>query len=163
MARSIRILGVDPGLRRTGWAVIEASGSRLRSLGCGVIAPAPSAPLAERLAALADGLCVATDLSPQHAAIETAFVRTDPKAALLLGHARGAAMAALGRIGLSVVEFAPTVIKKAVTGSGRAEKAQVAFMAARLAPGATAPQSDAADALAVAICAALRRTDQAAA
>lgn len=163
MTRSIRILGVDPGLRRTGWAVLEVSGSRLRALGAGVVAPTPSHPLATRLAALASGLQVAFDWSPKQAAIETAFVRTDPKAALMLGHARGVAMAALATAGLPVVEFAPTLIKKAVTGSGRADKSQVAFMAARLAPGVALEQNDATDALAVAICAALRAPDQAAA
>jgi crossover junction endodeoxyribonuclease RuvC len=155
MTQTIRILGIDPGLRATGWGVIERSGARLSHVSHGVIRIDPDLPLAERLAGIfsaVSGLVIAH--GPQHAGVEETLVNAGPRSALKLGQARGAAMAALAREGVSVSEHAPRRIKLAVVGTGGADKAQVAFMVQRLLPRAGAMGSDAADALACAICAA---------
>ena len=136
---AIRILGVDPGLRTTGWGVIEAAGSRLSFIGCGLV---------ER-----EG--------PDEAAIEETFVNRDPQSALKLGQARGAALASLALTGLPVAEYAANLIKKTVVGVGHAEKRQVAMMVRMLLPASTARTPDAADALAVAICHAQHRAARA--
>ncbi|MFZ4602949.1 MAG: crossover junction endodeoxyribonuclease RuvC [Caulobacterales bacterium] len=153
MGGATKILGIDPGLQRCGWGVLVADGPRLSYLAHGVIKPRTDQSLAERLAALAAGIeAVVADLAPDEAAVEETFVNSNARAALTLGQARGAAMAAAARTGLPVAEYAPSVIKKAVVGSGAADKSQIAFMVKRLLPAAGDVTADAADALAVAIC-----------
>jgi len=152
MANTIRILGLDPGLRRTGWGVIELAGSRLRFVGCGVIAPKETQPFAERLLYLFEEITlVIAEHAPHEAAVEETFMTANGQSTLRLGHARAAAMIAPARAGLPVAEYAAKVVKKAVVGTGGADKDQVAFMIARLLPTAGSPTADAADALAVAI------------
>ncbi len=159
---AIRILGVDPGLSVTGWGVIEAEGSRLAFRACGAIATTTDMPLSRRLAFIHREL---SDLIAAHApdegAIEETFVNRDPRSALKLGQARGAALAALALAGLNVAEYAANLIKKTVVGVGHAEKQQVAMMVKMLLPTAGAPRADAADALAVAICHAQHRNARA--
>ena len=148
----MRILGIDPGLRRCGWGVIDHLAGRTGYRACGVIAPPPEAPLAERLSRLHAGLVeVMAEHAPDEAAIEDTFVNANPASALKLGHARAAAMLAPALAGLAVAEYAPRLVKQAVTGKGGAEKDQVATMVRMLLPGCRAT-ADAADALAVAIC-----------
>lgn len=152
----MRIIGVDPGLRRTGWGVIAVEGPRLSHVANGVCAGGEGA-MGERLARLHEGLSAALALHrPDAAALERTFVNADPAGALMLGQARGVALLALAQAGLAVEEYAPTMVKKAVVGAGRADKAQVARMVAMLLPGARAEAHDAWDALAVAICRAHR-------
>jgi crossover junction endodeoxyribonuclease RuvC len=152
MANAIRILGLDPGLRRMGWGVICAEGSRLSWVAHGVIAPNDKAPFSERLLTLFEGVVAIIEAySPDEAAIEETFVNTNAQSTLKLGHARAAAMIAPARAGLLVAEYAAREVKKSVVGTGGADKDQVAFMIARLLPAAGSPTADAADALAVAI------------
>ena len=152
MMNEIRILGLDPGLRRTGWGVICVSGSRLTHVAHGVIAPKDTLAFAERLLILFDGISEVIALhAPDEAAVEETFMTANGQSTLRLGHARAAAMIAPARAGLPVAEYAATVVKKAVVGTGAADKDQVAFMIARLLPTAGSPTKDAADALAVAI------------
>ncbi len=159
---AIRILGVDPGLRNTGWGLIESAGSRLRYLGCGSIRTNAQTSLAERLAAIHRGLVDLIDRnSPHEAAVEETFVNRDPQSALKLGQARGAAIAALAMKDLPVSEYAANLIKKTVVGAGHAEKNQVAMMVRMLLPASVATTPDAADALAVAICHAQHRAARA--
>ena len=140
-------------MRRTGWGVVAIDGARLAHLAHGVVAAPESAPLAERLLAIHVGVVeVIARWSPDEAAIEETFVTANGASTLKLGHARAAAMLAPAAAGLTVAEYAATVVKKALVGTGGADKAQVAFMVARLLPAAGAPVADAADALAVAIC-----------
>ena len=152
-----RILGLDPGLRRTGWGVVAAEGSRLRWIAHGVISPPEAAPLSERLLFLLEAVGqVCIDYTCDEAAIEEVFVNMNPVSTLKLGHARAAVMLAPARHGLSVAEYSPNLIKKAVVGAGHADKTQIAFMVKRLLPqscqGAAGDvKADAADALAVAI------------
>lgn len=149
---TIRILGLDPGLRRTGWGVIACEGSRLRWIAHGVAAPSDTAPFAERLLHLLDSLtAVCADHDCHEAAVEEVFVNMNPASTLKLGHARAAVMLAPARRGLPVAEYAPNLIKKAVVGAGHADKSQIAFMVRRLLPAAGEVTADAADALAVAI------------
>lgn len=149
---TIRILGLDPGLRRTGWGVIASEGSRLRWIAHGVVAPSDKAPFAERLLHLMEALSVVcADHGCDEAAVEEVFVNMNPSSTLKLGHARAAVMLAPARCGLSVAEYAPNLIKKAVVGAGHADKSQIAFMVKRLLPAAGDVTADAADALAVAI------------
>jgi crossover junction endodeoxyribonuclease RuvC len=152
MANTIRILGLDPGLRRTGWGVVDVGGSRLRFVACGVIAPKETWPFSQRLLHLFEEISAVIDLhGPHEAAVEETFMTANGQSTLRLGHARAAAMIAPARAGLPVAEYAAKVVKKAVVGTGGADKDQVAFMIARLLPTAGAPTADAADALAVAI------------
>ena len=154
----IRILGVDPGLRLTGWGLIEACGSRLSFLACGSIGTEPQDALAGRLAAIHSALAsLVQRAAPHEAAVEETFVNRDPQSTLKLGQARGAALAALALSGLPVAEYAANLIKKTVVGVGHAEKRQVAMMVKRLLPASNALSPDAADALAVAICHAQHR------
>ena len=149
---AIRILGLDPGLRRTGWGVIVVEGSRLTHIAHGVIAPDHKAALSDRLLHLFEAVSeVIRAHAPHEAAIEETFMTANGQSTLKLGHARAAAMIAPARAGLSVAEYAAKVVKKAVVGTGGADKDQVAFMIARLLPTAGSPTADAADALAVAI------------
>jgi crossover junction endodeoxyribonuclease RuvC len=152
MTNAIRILGLDPGLRRTGWGVVGVEGARLTHVAHGVIAPPDTAPLAERLLVILQGVAeVVARWSPDEAAVEETFVTANGSSTLKLGHARAAAMLAPAAAGLPVAEYAAKVVKKALVGTGGADKAQIAFMVARLLPTAGAPVADAADALAVAI------------
>ncbi len=152
----MRIIGVDPGLRRTGWGVIEAAGGRLRHVANGVC-ESGAGEMGLRLVRLHKALAAAIAAhAPEAAAIERTFVNADPAGALLLGQARGVAMLALAQAGLAPEEYAPNAVKKALVGAGRADKRQVALMVARLLPGARAEAHDAWDALAVAICRAHR-------
>lgn len=155
----LRILGLDPGLRRTGWGVIRVEGNRLSHLGHGVVVPDEKAPFSERLLALFEGIsAVVADWSPDEAAIEETFMNNNAASALKLGHARAAAMLAPARAGLPVAEYAARLVKKSVVGTGAADKDQVAFMIARILPGAGSAAADAADALAVAVAHAHART-----
>ena len=149
---SVRILGLDPGLRRTGWGVVAIEGARLTHIAHGVIAPDPALPFAERLLVLFEAIARVIDAhAPQEAAVEETFMNTHAQSALKLGHARACCLLAPARAGLPVAEYAATVVKKAVVGTGAADKSQVGFMIARLLPTAGATTADAADALAVAI------------
>lgn len=153
MTDAIRILGIDPGLRHTGWGVIEQSGSRLSHVAHGVIKINPELSLAARLGGIHREISdLAKSYWPDFAGIEETLVNANPRSALKLGQARGAAMAALHGFGLNVLEFSPRTIKLAVVGTGGADKTQVAFMVARLLPKAGKMSSDASDALACAIC-----------
>ena len=148
----IRILGIDPGLRRTGWGVIESDGNRLIYVACGSVEPPDALPLAERLLAIHAGLMqVLRDYAPAEAAVEQTFVNKDGVATLKLGQARGVAMLAPAMVGLPVAEYAPNQVKKTVVGAGHADKAQVQMMLKILLPKAELTSADAADALAVAI------------
>ena len=152
----LRILGLDPGLRRTGWGVVEAQGSRLRLVACGTVIVPEALGLAERLTRLLAALAqVVADHAPHEAAVEEVFVNMNGQSTLKLGHARACALLAPAQAGLPVAEYATTLVKKAVVGVGRAEKDQVGFMVRRLLPGLAAldgdPGPDACDALAVAI------------
>jgi crossover junction endodeoxyribonuclease RuvC len=152
MMNAIRILGLDPGLRRTGWGVIVLDGARLSHVAHGVIAPAETLPFSERLLCLFEGIAqVVAAHGPHEAAIEETFMTANGSSTLKLGHARAAAMLAPARAGLEVAEYAAKVVKKAVVGTGGADKSQVAFMVRRLLPTAGDATADAADALAVAI------------
>ena len=152
----LRILGLDPGLRRTGWGVVACEGARLRLVACGTVAVPDTLTLADRLHRLLTALdAVVAEHAPHEAAVEEVFVNANGQSTLKLGHARACALLAPARAGLPVAEYATTLVKKAVVGVGRAEKAQVGFMVRRLLPGVAAleadPGEDACDALAVAI------------
>ncbi len=152
MTNVIRILGIDPGLRRTGWGVIETHGNKLRHLASGVITAKTTLALSDRLQIIFRelGACVALH-QPDCAAIEGSFVSVNAGSAMKLGHARAAAMLAASNHGLSVAEYAPRTVKQALVGTGAADKAQVAAMVAMLLPG-TKTSGDEADALSLAIC-----------
>ena len=155
---AIRILGVDPGLRNTGWGLIEVTGSRLAYVACGSVKTETGTALAERLAIIHRALAkLIVDERPDEGAVEETFVNRDPQSALKLGQARGVALAALSVGGLPVAEYAANLIKKTVVGVGHAEKDQVAMMIKMLLPLSEARTPDAADALAVAICHAQHR------
>lgn len=146
------ILGLDPSLSSTGWGVIRAEGARISHIANGQITTDARAPMPERLAMLAAGLAaVIAEHRPARAAAEEIFVNKNPQSTLKLAQARGAVLAACGAAGLSVNEHAARLVKKAVTGTGAAEKTQVAAMVKVLLPGVQIAGSDAADALAVAI------------
>jgi crossover junction endodeoxyribonuclease RuvC len=146
------ILGLDPGLGITGWGLITADGNRLSHLANGQIKTDAGAPLPERLARLAEQLeQLIGDRRPGAAAVEEVFVNKNPQSTLKLGQARGVVLMTAARAGIAVGEYAPTLVKKAVVGTGGAEKAQVHAMVQRLLPGAKIAGADAADALAVAI------------
>src|SRR5215470_11597934 len=150
--KPIRILGIDPGLRRTGWGVVEADGNRLSFVGCGSVEPDNDLPLARRLLAIHEGLAaVLGDFRPDEAAVEQTFANKDGVATLKLGQARGVAMLAGAMFGISVAEYAPNQVKKTVVGAGHAEKNQIAMMLKILLPKADPKSADAADALAIAI------------
>ncbi len=149
----MRILGIDPGLQRTGWGVIEAEGNRLQYIACGTIATNPTLSTAERLAEIDAGLVDAINTwEPDTAAIEETFVNRNPASALKLGVARGAAMVVPARMGLSVGEYPANLVKKSVVGTGHATKDQIGMMIRTLLPSAGKMGTDAADALAIAIC-----------
>jgi crossover junction endodeoxyribonuclease RuvC len=152
ISRAIRILGIDPGLRRTGWGVIESDGNRLIFIGCGSVEARDTLPLAERLLAIHDGLGrVLNEFKPAEAAVEQTFVNKDGAATLKLGQARGIAMLAPAQYGIPVAEYAPNQVKKTVVGAGHADKNQIRVMLGILLPKADPKSADAADALAIAI------------
>ncbi|MDP6875731.1 MAG: crossover junction endodeoxyribonuclease RuvC [Alphaproteobacteria bacterium] len=158
----MRLIGIDPGLQRTGWGVLTVEGSRLRHEGPGVIVSDAKLPLPDRLRQLYQALGdVLTQWQPVEAAIEETFVNKNPTSTLKLGQARGVLLLAPAMAGIPVSEYTPNLIKKSVVGTGHAQKAQVAMMVSTLLPAAGAVTDDAADALAVAICHAhLRRNQQ---
>jgi crossover junction endodeoxyribonuclease RuvC len=152
MGRPIRILGIDPGLRRTGWGMIAIEGNRLMFLGCGSLPTQDGAGLAIRLLAIHDGLRrVVEEHAPDEAAVEATFVNKDAAATLKLGQARGIAMLVPAIAGLPVAEYAPNLVKKTIIGVGHGEKAQIRMMIGVLLPKADPRTHDAADALAVAV------------
>lgn len=149
----MRIIGLDPGLRATGWGIILAEGNRLSHVAHGTIRTNPDDELAYRLRTVHDALAeLLAEWQPQAAAVEETFVNKNPSSTLKLGQVRGVVLLAPATIGLPVAEYAPTVVKKAVVGTGRAEKDQVHAMIKRLLPGVMVAGPDAADALAIAIC-----------
>ena len=147
------IIGLDPGLGTTGWGIVAKSGSRLSHIANGQIKTDPKAPLAERLVTLDRELAdVILAHRPDSGAVEEVFVNTNPQSTLKLGQARGVCLLALARAGMPVAEYATRLVKKALVGTGGAEKAQVQAMLRVLLPGVKLAGPDAADALAVAIC-----------
>ena len=155
----VRIIGIDPGLRRCGWGVIESEGNRLTYVACGTLTPPVDLPLAERLVRIHSGLNELIDrFRPDEAAIEETFVSAGARSALQLGQARGVALMTPALKGLVVGEYAANLVKKAVVGSGHAEKTQIQMMVKILLPAADFKGADAADALAIAICHAHHRT-----
>jgi crossover junction endodeoxyribonuclease RuvC len=155
----VRIIGLDPGLRNTGWGVIESEGSRLIYVADGSVHSDADAPLAVRLLQInTQIISVLKEYLPDEAAIEETFVNTDARATLKLGQARGAVMLAPASLGLPVSEYAPNTVKKSVVGAGHAEKQQVKHMVRLLLPKAGMKTADSVDALAIAICHAHHRT-----
>ena len=153
MNETIRIIGIDPGLRRTGWGVVDAQGNSLRFVASGTVLSDGKADLASRLCQLHDGLSrVLHGHMPHEAAVEQTFVNKDATATLKLGQARGIAMLVPALAGLSVAEYAPNAVKKAVIGVGHGDKKQIHMMVKVLMPKATFDTDDSADALAIAIC-----------
>ena len=150
--RTIRIIGLDPGLRRTGWGVVDSDGVRLIYVASGVIVPATDDDLAYRLRALYEGVSsIIASFKPSEAAVEETFVNENPRSTLKLGQARGTVLLAPAMAGLKVAEYTPNLIKKSVVGSGHAEKQQIQAMIKFLLPKATFESADEADALAIAI------------
>ena len=153
MQTATRIIGIDPGLRRCGWGIIETLGNRLTFVAAGTIKPPIEGSLAARLAVLFAELgMVLNQYSPQEAAVEETFVNAGARSALILGQARGVVLLAPAARGLPVAEYAANLVKKSVVGTGHAEKGQVALMVKTLMPAADVKGADAADALAIAIC-----------
>src|SRR5882757_4205165 len=149
----MRVLGLDPGLRHTGWGIIDVFGNRLVHVADGVIHAAADQPLAARLVSLFRQITAVVErFRPDEAAVEETFVNRNPSSTLRLGVARGVVLLAPAECGLPVAEYSANLIKKSVVGAGHAEKSQVQLMVRRLLPGCTIEEPDAADALAVAIC-----------
>ncbi len=163
MNTTIRVLGLDPGLRRTGWGVVAASGNALAFVAAGTVTAPLDGSLAARLAALHDGLRdVVARWRPDEAAVEETFVNRDARATLKLGQARGIALLVPALAGLAVAEYAPNTVKKAIVGAGHADKQQIRAMVRVLLPRAEFDSDDAADSLAIAICHAHHRPSAAA-
>jgi crossover junction endodeoxyribonuclease RuvC len=153
VGQTIRIIGIDPGLVRTGWGVVESVGSRLSFVAAGTIRPRDTLALAARLCVIHDELHrVMESFAPDEAAVEATFVNGNAAATLKLGQARGIAMLVPARAGLAVAEYAPNAVKKAIVGAGHAEKGQIRMMVSVLLPRAKFDTDDSADALAIAIC-----------
>ena len=149
----MRVIGLDPGLRRTGWGVIEVDGNRLRHVANGVVSSDPAQPVAARLVQLHEGIsAVLAEYGPEEAAVETSLSNKNPASTLKLGMARGIALLTPALGAVPVAEYLPMIVKQAVVGTGHASKEQVAMMVGRLLPGCEIATADAADALAVAIC-----------
>ncbi len=149
----MRVLGLDPGLRHTGWGVIDVAGNRLRHVADGVVHAPLALPLSERLVVLFRQLGLVIErFHPDEAAVEESFVNKNAASTLKLGLARGVVLLAPAERGMPVAEYSANLIKKSVVGAGHAEKAQVQLMVRRLLPGCDIAKADAADALAVAIC-----------
>jgi crossover junction endodeoxyribonuclease RuvC len=158
---SVRLLGIDPGLRFTGWGLLEVDGNRLRHLGDGVIATDDSDAVPLRLKALHDALqTLIAEHRPDEAAVEETYVNRNGAATLKLGYARGVALLAPALMGIGVTEYGAKTVKKSVVGTGGATKDQVEVMVRRLLPGCVLKRADAADALAVAICHAHHRASR---
>lgn len=150
---SVRVIGLDPGLRFTGWGVIEVEGGDLRHVADGALRTDDRQSLAQRLVCLADGLShVIRVQRPDEAAVEETFLNKNPVSTLKLGQARGIALLVPAQAGIPVTEYLPNLVKKTVVGTGHAAKEQVQMMVRMLLPGAVISTADAADALAVAIC-----------
>lgn len=148
----MRLLGLDPGLRHTGWGIVDAEGNRLRHVASGRI-DSGEGELGTRLCRLFDGVTEIIERHrPDEAAVEEIFVNKNPSSTLKLGFARGVVVLAPAKAGLVVAEYATRLVKKSVVGAGAADKEQVARMVRLLLPGAMPTSADAADALAVAIC-----------
>ncbi len=159
MIRPIRILGIDPGLRRTGWGMVEIAGNRLGFISCGSVMTRDDDVLATRLLTIYDGLMrILDEFRPDEAAVEATFVNRDAKATLKLGQARGIAMVVPAKAGVPVAEYAPNLVKKSIVGAGHGDKAQVRMMIGVLLPKADPSSDDAADALAIAVTHAHHRT-----
>jgi crossover junction endodeoxyribonuclease RuvC len=157
----VRLLGIDPGLRFTGWGLIDVDGNRLKYIADGVIATDNIVSVPARLKTLHDALMALLDVHrPAEAAVEETYVNRNGAATLKLGYARGVALLTPALAGVPVTEYAAKTVKLAVVGTGGAEKAQVAMMVRRLLPGAILRRADAADALAVAICHAHHRSSR---
>ena len=153
MSMTTRIIGIDPGLRRCGWGVIDTLGNRLSFIASGTITPPVDLSLAERLALLFAALGdVLERFAPHEAAVEETFVNAGVRSALILGQARGIALLAPAVRGLPVAEYAANLVKKSIVGTGHADKSQVQLMVKTLLPTADYKGADAADALAIAIC-----------
>ncbi len=153
MAGMVRIIGIDPGLRRCGWGVIESMGNRLIFVAAGTLTPPVEAPLPDRLAELFTGLgALIRQYRPDEAAVEETFVSAGARSALQLGQARGVALMTPASMGLPVGEYAANLVKKSIVGSGHADKNQIMLMVKTLLPAASFKGADAADALAIAIC-----------
>lgn len=152
-AQAIRIIGIDPGLRRTGWGIIEADGVRLAYVASGHVVSDAEATLADRLREIYLGLAaVIAEFEPAEAAVEETFVNENARSTLKLGQARGMALLAPAMKGLRVAEYTPNLIKKTVVGAGHAEKKQIQVMIGFLLPKARFESADEADALAIAVC-----------
>ena len=152
-SEATRILGLDPGLRSTGWGIVESDGYRLRHVANGAVRSDGALDMAARLLQLFDGLmAVIAGHRPTEAAVEETFVNKNPSSTLKLGLARGVVLLAPARAGLPVAEYAARLVKKSLVGTGGADKHQVAEMVRRLLPGVEMDNTDASDALAVAIC-----------
>lgn len=146
-------MGIDPGLQKTGWGIIESNGNRLTFLACGLVKTQAALPLYARLAALDEGLTnVVRQWMPSFAAIEETFMNNNAASALKLGQARGACILAPARLGLEVHEYAANLVKKSIVGTGHATKDQVSMMVRTLLPKCGQLREDEADALAIAIC-----------
>src|ERR1700755_2006575 len=159
MQNTIRIIGIDPGLRRTGWGVIDCLRNSLRFVACGTVLADGEMDLASRLCQLHDGLAeIVHSYKPDEAAVEATFVNKDAVATLKLGQARGIAMLVPARASVPVAEYAPNLVKKTIVGAGHGEKAQIRMMIGVLLPKADPRTHDAADALAIAVCHAHHRT-----
>ena len=155
----MRVIGLDPGLRNTGWGVIDVTDNRLSHVAHGVVSTEARLSLAERLVQLEEGLAAVIErFAPVEAAVEETFVNRNPGSTLKLGQARGIALLVPARAGLAVAEYPPNLIKKTVVGSGHAAKEQIQMMVRTLLPGCAITNADAADALAVAICHAHHRS-----
>ena len=149
----MRVIGLDPGLRQTGWGVIEAEGSRLSHVANGVVRSDGALDLARRLVQLKQGIeAVFADFTPEQAAVEQTLANQNPGSTLKLGMARGVALLVPALAEIPVTEYLPMIVKKSVVGTGHAKKDQVEMMVSRLLPGCEIETPDAADALAVAIC-----------
>ena len=150
---NMRLIGLDPGLRKTGWGIVDFDGSRLNYVACGAISTPMSMAMAGRLAVLYGGLAeIIETWKPNSAAVEETFVNKNASSALKLGQARGVVLLAPALAGLDVAEYHNRAVKLAVVGTGRAEKQQISTMVRHLLPTADPQSADAADALAVAIC-----------
>jgi crossover junction endodeoxyribonuclease RuvC len=150
--RPIRVLGIDPGLRRTGWGVIDVAGNRLIFVACGSLATDDRSDVSMRLVEIYGGLGrVVNEFRPEEAAVEATFVNKDASATLKLGQARGVALLVPAQAGLPVAEYAPNLVKKTIVGAGHGEKAQIRMMIGVLLPKADPQSEDAADALAIAV------------
>ncbi len=160
-SRITRIIGLDPGLRITGWGIIDVEGSKLFHVKHGIVKSKDGEDLSTRLVSLYSQLVdIIQQYSPQEAAVEETFVNQNPLSALKLGTARGVVLLAPAYAGLIVGEYSANKVKKSVVGVGHADKSQVAMMVGRLLPKSGGVTHDAADALAVAICHAHHRTFQ---